>query len=86
VDLGLDFREGKSIDEYAILGTRSLATATALAAGVVGFDDFLDPPLPHVLDHGDGFVGAGVHAVGATVAAGVDDMRYVAFELNAVTA
>src|SRR5208337_1251327 len=84
VDLGLDFSEGKPIDEYAIFRTRSLAAATALAGGVVGFDDFLDRALPLIFEQGDGFVGAGVHAVGAPVAAGIDDMRYGAFQLNTV--
>src|SRR5450755_3429344 len=84
MDLGLDLREGKSTNEYAVLRARSLAAATALATAVIGFNDLLNPTLPLVFEHGDGFVGASVDAVGTAVAAFVDDVRYVAFQFNGV--
>ena len=84
MDLGLDLIEGKSTDEYTLLWARSLAAATALADRVVGFDDFLDPPLPLVLEHGNRFEGAGVHAVGATVAALVHHLRDIRPQFEAI--
>src|SRR5271167_4851644 len=85
MDLGLDLIEGKSTDEYALLGARGLAAAAALAGRVGGFNNLLDCPLPLVLEQGDRFVGTGVHTVGAPVAAFVDDLRYVGFKFNAVS-
>src|SRR5271166_3962156 len=84
MDLSLDLLEGKSTNEYAVLWTRSLAAATALAGGISGFDDFLDPSLPLVLEQSDGFVGAGVHAVGATVAAFVQHLRNICSQFKAI--
>ena len=84
MDLGLDLVESKSADEYALLRTRGLAAATALADGVIGFDDFLNRPLPLVFEKGDRLVGAGVHAVGATVAAFVHHLRDIRSEFEAV--
>ncbi len=84
MDLGLDLIEGESTDEYALLRTRGLAAATALTGGVVGFDDFLDRPLPLVFEKGDRFVGAGVDAVGATVAAFVHHLRDIRSEFEAI--
>src|SRR5208282_3728770 len=84
MDLGLDLIEGKSADEYAFLWTRGLAAATALAGRVVGFDDFLDRSLPLVFEQRDRFVGAGVDAVGATVAAFVYYLRDICAQLKAI--
>src|SRR5208337_4571628 len=85
LDLGLDLLEGEATNEYALLRTRSLAAATALTVGVGGFDDLFDRSLPLVLEQGDRLVRASVHTVGAAIAAFVDHVRYVRFQLNPVT-